>query len=687
MKQFNSFKDLESNLILISGSTPFVAQEATPAISHRDQKNLREAPGGYKGKPQRPKQPQRRENKKPVLFNWQKHNEIKAATSDFIAKGQFKDAVLKLNELVGMFLDYIKHLNLEGENKKKYGDLNGSLRIYEILNQFMHKCVPVFLQRALCQFRIRETDACLKDLEFVLKYKPNSITGNQLLAKIEAKRKHFDKALASMAIISRIQPKEIKWIYATAHYQLKSGDFDSAVKTYREALNIDPRNPNNLYYQGKTCFDKNDHQRAKEILEKSLKKMKFILEYFHGRKKDYQTWLAMGETSKKLSLCLEENLMLVGDIHKILFQMQEAVENYSELIAFRPLFMEGHLKRAEVWSELQNWEHAVQDLSFYLSKEPENIPVHIKRGKIRQILHLYRESIEDFDFVLHKEPFHVPVYYKRAESYLHLADYTRAEKDICKYLQFKPQDSAALYLKAKIEFLSGKRDLCHLTLKEAILADENNISHVLSEIRTLALNEEKQFEILQKTHAYFRERLEECFGKNGSEVEWLRQLGNINMMVFDFLLLKCRLGITLNILEILPDIELLNALFKEREEPVLLLSRWNFHKGYPEKAIKILERFVNESKSESATVYYQKALFLYRANDFNQASKDIKKAIRFDPHAWENYCLEGIIYEAMNAHESMTLSWEKSFSLFPDHQQFTYDAWLEEYKSKALQKY
>lgn len=108
---------------------------------------------------------------------------------------------------------------------------------------------------------------------------------------------------------------------------------------------------------------------------------------------------------------------------------QEALEEYNEAIHLNAAELKYYLRRAFVYSALENYQAAIDDYSLVLASQPKNAYVFISRGSSYNKLKKYEQAMADFNSALAIDPKNQEAYNNRGWTKEYMGDHSGACAD------------------------------------------------------------------------------------------------------------------------------------------------------------------------------------------------------------------------------------------------------------------
>jgi len=215
------------------------------------------------------------------------------------------------------------------------------------------------------------------------------------------------------------------------------GRFDEAIEDLDRILELEPNDPATWFYRGEVFYRQKDFRKALSDYSKSL------------------------EIKEAAHVCFVR-----ADAHRMLGELDAAIEDYTRAIRKRPYTTGFLIARAKCFALMKRYDEARSDLDEAERKQPERYQIYIERAILSASqsleasktadIKLALQYLEDELFFRPKDP---QVFSDRAKVYDLSGEIERAREDFDRAVEYAdPFDSA--YLKLRAEFLErqGERE-------------------------------------------------------------------------------------------------------------------------------------------------------------------------------------------------------------------------------------
>lgn len=211
-----------------------------------------------------------------------------------------------------------------------------------------------------------------------------------------------------------------------------------AISYFNEALKIDPKNAQALYYKGLSLQNMGAFSGA-------IKFYTFSLEY-----------LERGETYHNRAYCLSK-----------IFQDSLAIIDLSKAIEMDGENIKYLKTRINIYRKTNQYDLMLKDIDTYLDRAPNNFSMKANKAVVLTLLNKPKEAIVIYRELLKQKPKEKKLYYGVSRLYLSLEKFDVAISNINKAIALDSQYVKAYLLKSKILKDSGEKEAACITLDKA----------------------------------------------------------------------------------------------------------------------------------------------------------------------------------------------------------------------------
>lgn len=179
------------------------------------------------------------------------------------AEYYFKEAL----NLDPCFADALNNMGVLNSEQKHYAQ---AIDFFNKTLECNSSFLPAYFNRANALYESKEYYGLLRDAEYILKTKPDTIAGLVLMGLAQTKLRNYKEALSHFSRSIELDPGNAEhWVNrGTVKYYLR--DFSAAASDFRKALTVDPNQANAINALGLIASDQNKNDSAKFYFEKAL---------------------------------------------------------------------------------------------------------------------------------------------------------------------------------------------------------------------------------------------------------------------------------------------------------------------------------------------------------------------------------------------------------------------------------
>jgi tetratricopeptide (TPR) repeat protein len=259
----------------------------------------------------------------------------------------------------------------------------------------------------------------------------------------------------------------------------EKGQYDTAIATYNEALQLNPKDVNTYYKRGLARYYLGDYEGAISDYTQALQ----INPYY-------------GKVYAKIGMARYS----LGDY-------EGAIADYNQAIRLNPNDAIAYKNRADVRSQIGDTQGAFEDytqaikINPTLLKDKQRFPQKItvnphdaasykKRGNSRAELGDYEGAIEDYSQAIKLNRNDADAYYHRGNYRYDLGDYLGAIEDYNQVIKLKPNDAEAYYNRGNSRYNQGDKQAAledfqkaaDIYRKEGKLDEHKNVREIILDL-------------------------------------------------------------------------------------------------------------------------------------------------------------------------------------------------------------
>jgi len=160
-----------------------------------------------------------------------------------------------------------------------------------------------------------------------------------------------------------------------------------------------------------------------------------------------------------------------GQVYAALRRFDEALADYTAVMALDPNYPEYHFDRGNILRRLGRNDEALADYERALELSPPFPEVYYNRGDVRLELGDVEGALADFSYVIELEPSYVDSYVNRAGLLCDLGEHAAAARDVATGLDLDPDNAHLLTLRGRLLAEAKEVEAAHEALSAAIAAD------------------------------------------------------------------------------------------------------------------------------------------------------------------------------------------------------------------------
>ncbi len=337
---------------------------------------------------------------------------------------------------------------------------------------------------------IKEAERLAKE---VLQKTSNHIEGHILMASVRTSQKRWDEAKAELDKALALDPKRTESFLSLARFYDQRGKVsdnpaeakgltDEAEKTYRKALETDPRSMiarlaiSDFYYTtGRKDNAEQELKKAFEI-EPGDKLLLAALQRVYENRQNFVEAEKYAERLASLDPDKNTARAQIIDLHARAGKTDQAIKEYEDLIKTSPKFMRSYSRLAELLLSRSDIAGATKRVSEALAINKQDTDALLVRGRIHLLNVRYGDAEKDLSQVLKNEPSMPAALYYLADTHLQNNDPERARQSINDLLRYYPQSPTGLLMLIRIYLNQNKSQEAIKTADEII----NGINYLKS---------------------------------------------------------------------------------------------------------------------------------------------------------------------------------------------------------------
>ncbi|MBQ8592774.1 MAG: tetratricopeptide repeat protein [Bacteroidaceae bacterium] len=233
----------------------------------------------------------------------------------------------------------------------------------------------------------------------------------EYLARLYDATSHEDEALNLWNELATLFPDDSKYqlLAAAAYYQ--RGEYGRVIEICQHVRNIDPENISAFYYSARAHNQQGDQLMAIaeltqaltiESSQPNLLLLRATILHEMGQLADAEK--DIDEILTHQEGCVEEAMMLKGEIQLAQGNAEEAQTHFIRLIELNPFNHQAYLMLAETYIRQQAYEKALSVYTDAIEQLPELAQAYYGRGRVQHLMGNLQASVADLKRAMEIDP-------------------------------------------------------------------------------------------------------------------------------------------------------------------------------------------------------------------------------------------------------------------------------------------
>jgi tetratricopeptide (TPR) repeat protein len=354
---------------------------------------------------------------------------------------------------------------IEGENMRKQNRCDDAINKYNQAISVEPDNFKYFFARGKCEYRLKRFDDAKESFKSTVQIRADYSPAYSLLAKLYKNENNVDEAVyyyEQAARYERSNARKVQYKLLLINLLLKEDRTYDARRHIEDARQLDPTNPNILYYTAEIAAQDENWSRAKQDYEMALNSDKLKnaspasqAKYYYGLGLAYSK---LGDNNNARLAWRKANF---GPYKKMIQQqLQQTSHVYFYKIALS-YYLNGEYQESEQYIDRALELQRDFSSAFILRGKIEK-----KRGNISRAIQHYQDAIQ-----MEKNPQRkAKMYSLVANLQLNNNDSYGALNSLERALEASPSNSRLLYMRAKAEYGSGRYRDAIFTLDKLLSA-------------------------------------------------------------------------------------------------------------------------------------------------------------------------------------------------------------------------
>ena len=266
----------------------------------------------------------------------------------------------------------------------------------------------------------------------------------------------YDRAITSYDEALNLNPNH-PWIYnnrGLAYSDLQQ--YDLALADFERAIELNPQSANPYNNRGNIYYQLKQYQKALDSYHQAITIEPSAIEAYNNRGLVYQDLgqynKALANYDRAIALAPQDTDSHTnrGNTYRLLEQYDRALAEQKRAIELDPQYALAYNNRALVYYDLEQYDSALADFERAIAIEPQSPLIYSNRGGTYKELKQYDLALADFNKALELDPNYTDAYYNRAGVYLELQQYDLALVDLNKAVELNPESDRAYYTRGNV---------------------------------------------------------------------------------------------------------------------------------------------------------------------------------------------------------------------------------------------
>ncbi len=255
---------------------------------------------------------------------------------------------------------------------------------------------------------------------------------------------------------------------------LKSNDYDGADRQARKALELNPKNPDALYYLGLAMFGRKQYDEAIEHMAEAAKLKPKDAEI---RTQLGVVCIAKGQLDRAVGH-LQKAIEIAADNSEAYFNLgvamyrrgdkAKAAENWRQSLQLKPNDYEAHYNLALVLGEQGQADQAIEHYRRTVELKPDHTLAHGGLGVALCVKGAFQEGVEHLAKAVELDPDNTAIRFNLAITLARLKQHEQAIAHLVQILHREPANADALLCSAVSYAETGQMDKAFASLDEAL---------------------------------------------------------------------------------------------------------------------------------------------------------------------------------------------------------------------------
>ena len=239
-------------------------------------------------------------------------------------------------------------------------------------------------------------------------------------------------------------PRDVATRIVLARAEAARGRFEAAFDGFRQALRLDPRNADALYYVGMTAgvLAQGEYERLFALAPGSARAHQLLGQSYEAQDRPHEA-VAAYQAGLEADPKSVELLVALGDLMRSQMQLEEAVSYYSRAAALAPRRYEILYGLGVSHSFRREYPAAIERLREALAIDPASAPARFNLARALLMSGQAEAAVMELEAVTAREPRMREAYYMLGRAYQSLGRAQEAERAFAKVQELVRQGVGA----------------------------------------------------------------------------------------------------------------------------------------------------------------------------------------------------------------------------------------------------
>ena len=205
-------------------------------------------------------------------------------------------------------------------------------------------------------------------------------------AESEDTVKVLDLDLQTLSILNTEIKAQIYNIFLKGFMEKSEGDFDAAIKTFQQGIDMDTTEPRFYREIAECAYIMSDLKTAREYallssqLDPDSPKVHLLLGTIYARQNNPRTSISELTTSLSLDSSSDDAEALLGEEYMRLGELDNAIQHYENAVRLDPSDVLSHLQLGNLYSQKKEYDQAADHFKTVTRLAPRHVLAYVNLG-------------------------------------------------------------------------------------------------------------------------------------------------------------------------------------------------------------------------------------------------------------------------------------------------------------------